>query len=160
MSYWKPSVTAAAVIERDGRFLFVEENTTEGLRLNQPAGHLDPGESLVQAVVREALEETAGHVEPTACVGIYMSRSRNEAAGTDDTYLRFAFACRLISFDEKLPLDKGIVRAVWLTPDEARAQRKIHRSPLVMRTLEDYLAGRRFPLEMIYTHPSCIHVHV
>lgn len=160
MSYWKPSVTAAAVIERDGRFLFVEENTSEGLRLNQPAGHLDPGESLVQAVVREALEETAGHVEPYACVGVYMSRGRDPSAGLDTTYLRFAFACRLLSFDEKRPLDKGIVRALWLTPGEARARSEIHRSPLVMRTVDDYLAGQRYPLELIFTHPSCLSTHV
>lgn len=160
MSYWKPSVTAAAVVEQDGRFLFVEEHTPEGLRLNQPAGHLDPGESLAQAVVREALEETAAQVEPVACVGVYMSRTLDKAAGTDATYLRFAFACRLVSIDAARALDRGIVRALWLTPDEARARRESHRSPLVMRSLDDYLAGKRFPLEMIYTHPSCLYTYV
>ena len=156
MNDWKPSVTVAAVIERDGRFLFVEEETPEGLRLNQPAGHLDPGESLLQAVVRETLEETAATVEPLACVGVYMGRYRSKAAGTDVTYLRFAFACRLHAIDGARPLDAGIVRAVWLTPDEVRARLPEHRSPLVMQTLDDHLAGRRFPLDLIHTHPSCL----
>lgn len=159
MDYWKPGVTVAAVVERDGRFLLVEERTDEGLRLNQPAGHLDPGESLAQAVVREALEETAHHVEPAACVGVYMSRYRNEAQGADATYLRFAFACRLVGFDPGRVLDEGIVRALWLTPGEIRARGAAHRSPVVMRTVDDYLAGRRYPLELIFTHPNCIDPH-
>ncbi len=120
MRYWKPSVTVAAVVERDGRFLLVEEETREGLRLNQPAGHLDPGESLLQAVVREALEETAHHVEPIACVGVYMGRSPGEASATDVTYMRFAFACRAIAADRERVLDAGIVRALWLSADEIR----------------------------------------
>jgi 8-oxo-dGTP pyrophosphatase MutT (NUDIX family) len=160
MRYWNPSVTVAAIVERDGRFLLVEEETREGLRLNQPAGHLDPGESLLQAVVRETLEETAHHVEPAACVGVYMSRYLSEANATDVTYMRFAFACRLVAADRERPLDAGIVRALWLSADEIRARGDIHRSPLVMRTVDDYLAGRRFPLEMIYTHPNCIYTHV
>jgi phosphatase NudJ len=160
MRYWKPSVTVAAVVERDGRFLLVEEQTREGLRLNQPAGHLDPGESLLQAVGREALEETAFHVEPSACVGVYMSRYLSESSGTDVTYMRFAFACRLVAHEPGRPLDVGIVRAVWLSPDEIRARRDMHRSPLVMRTVDDYLAGRRYPLDLIFTHPSCIYTHV
>lgn len=159
MDYWKPGVTVAAVVERDGRFLLVEERTAEGLRLNQPAGHLDPGESLVQAVVREALEETAHRVEPAACVGVYMSRYRNQAQGTDATYLRFAFACRVVGFDPGRELDEGIVRTLWLAPEEIRARSHAHRSPVVMRTVDDYLAGRRYPLELIFTHPSCIDPH-
>jgi phosphatase NudJ len=153
---WRPSVTVAAVVERDGRFLMVEEMTREGLRLNQPAGHLDPGESLVQAVVREAAEETAVAVEPRSLVGIYMSRYRHERSGIDNTYLRFAFACDAIGSDPQRALDEGIVRACWMTPEEIRAQRVAHRSPLVLRTLDDYLAGRRAPLDSLYTHPSCL----
>ena len=160
MNYWKPSVTVAAVVERNGRFLMVEEETAEGLRLNQPAGHLDPGESLAQAVIREALEETAHHVEPAACVGVYMSRYRSEATDTDVTYLRFAFACRLVAEDSERRLDAGIVRALWLDADAIRARREMHRSPLVMRTVDDYLGGKRYPLEMVFTHPSCIYTYV
>ncbi len=158
--YWKPSTTAASIIENEGRFLLVEEHTRDGLRLNQPAGHLDPGESLEAAAVRETLEETAHHVEPIALVGVYMSRYRSDSSGVDVTYVRFAFACRLIGFDAERPLDRGIVRALWLTADEIRARQAEHRSPLVMRTLDDYLAGRRFPLDLLYTHPSCIVSHV
>jgi len=160
MRYWKPSVTVAAVVEREGRFLLVEEQTREGLRLNQPAGHLDPGESLAQAVIREALEETAHHVEPVACVGVYMSRYVSESSGTDVTYMRFAFACRPVAHDAGRVLDAGIERALWLTADDIRARADMHRSPLVMRTVDDYLAGRRYPLELIFTHPSCIYTYV
>jgi 8-oxo-dGTP pyrophosphatase MutT (NUDIX family) len=156
MDYWTPGTTVAAVVERDGRFLMVEETTRDGLRLNQPAGHLDAGESLVQACAREALEETAHHVLPQACVGVYLSRYRYAPEGIDVTYLRFAFACGLLSVESGRALDTGIVRALWLRPDEIRAQPERHRSPLVMRTIDDYLAGRRYPLELIYTHPSCL----
>jgi 8-oxo-dGTP pyrophosphatase MutT (NUDIX family) len=160
MDYWKPNATVAAVIERDGRFLMVEEHTRDGLRINQPAGHLDPGEALQQAVVREALEETAHHVEPVAGVGIYMSRYRSEASGVDVTYLRFAFVCRVVAVDAQRPLDAGIVRAVWMPVEDIRARADLHRSPLVMKTIDDYLAGKRFPLELIHTHPSCVYPRV
>ncbi|MCL4745778.1 MAG: NUDIX hydrolase [Burkholderiaceae bacterium] len=160
MDYWKPNVTVAAVIERDGRFLLVEEETTDGLRLNQPAGHLDPGESLAQAVARETLEETAHHVEAVALLGAYMSRYRSEATGIDVTYLRFAFVCRVVLHDAERLLDTGIVRALWLDADDVRRRADIHRSPFVMRAIDDYLAGRRYPLEAIYTHPSCVYGNV
>lgn len=155
---WKPSVTVAAVIERDGRFLLVEEHTPEGLRLNNPAGHLDPGESLVDACAREALEETAHAFQPTALVGVYMSRFQRPAQGgqsaEDITYLRFAFGGKLGAFHADRSLDTGIVRTLWLTPDEIRASSARHRSPLVVRCLEDYLAGQRYPLELIHTDAS------
>lgn len=157
---WRPHVVAATVVARDGRFLFVEESIDGRTVINQPAGHLDPGESLEAAAVRETLEETAHHVEPMSLVGVYMSRNRSESTGVDVTYVRFAFACRLVGFDPGRSLDRGIVRALWLTPDEIRARQAEHRSPLVLRTLEDYLAGRRFPLDLIYTHPSCVVSHV
>jgi phosphatase NudJ len=156
MAIWKPSVTVAAVVERDGRFLLVEEHTRDGLRLNQPAGHLDPGESLLQAVSRETLEETANRVEPSASVGIYMSRYVSQTDGTDVTYMRFAFACALLGEVPGRALDEGIVRTLWLSPDEVRERADMHRSPLVMRTIDDYLAGRRLPLDIIFTHPSCL----
>ncbi|MBK9218005.1 MAG: hypothetical protein RJA63_3753 [Pseudomonadota bacterium] len=142
---WKPDVTVAALVERAGRFLFVEEHTVDGVRLNQPAGHLEAGESLVDACVREALEETAHHVAVDALVGIYQwPRPKG-----DTTYLRFAFACRVLGEEAGRALDQGIIRAVWLTPEEFLAQAARHRSPMVARCLEDYLAGRRFPLDLV-----------
>lgn len=151
---WKPSVTVAAIIERDGRYLLVEEETPEGLRLNNPAGHLDPGESPEQGVAREALEETAFVFRPTSLVGIYLSRFQRERTGEDITYLRFAYGGELGDFDPDRPLDSGIVRTVWMTPDEVRASADRHRSPLVLRCIEDHLAGRRFALDTVQTDLS------
>jgi 8-oxo-dGTP pyrophosphatase MutT (NUDIX family) len=153
---WKPSVTVAAIIERDGRFLLVEEETTEGLKLNNPAGHLDPGESPLEGCAREALEETTHRFRPTALVGIYLSRlQRPVADGVEDiTYLRFAFCGELGDVQPGCQLDDGIVRTLWLTPEEVRASAARHRSPLLLRCMEDYLRGQRFPLEMIYTDAS------
>src|SRR3954469_6560455 len=151
---WKPSVTVAAVIERDGRFLLVEEQTQDGLRLNNPAGHLDPGESLPTACAREVLEEPAFSFEPEHLVGVYLSRVRKP--GDDFTYLRFAFCGRLGAHDPKLQLDEGIVRTLWMTADEIRASRDRHRSPLLVRCIDDYLAGVRHPLDLLVTDPSVI----
>lgn len=151
---WKPSVTVAAIIEREGRYLLVEEETPEGLRLNNPAGHLDPGESPEQGVARETLEETAHAFTPTALVGIYLSRFQRPATGEDITYLRFAFCGTLGAVDPARPLDTGIVRTLWMTPDELRACPGRHRSPLVLRCIEDHLAGRRLPLDAVTTDLS------
>lgn len=155
---WKPHVTVAALIAHEGRFLLVEERTAHGLQLNNPAGHLERGESLVQACVREVLEETAHHFTPEALVGVYMASSPAPQAGAPEvTYVRFAFTGRL---GDKVPdrvLDAGIVRTVWLTADEVRASAARHRSPLVLLGVEDHLAGRRLPLEAIYTDPSVLH---
>ncbi len=151
---WKPSVTVAAIIERDGRYLLVEEHTPDGLRLNNPAGHLDPGESPVQGCRRETLEETTHAFEPEALVGIYLSRSVLAGDAGDVTYMRFAFCGRLGDAVPGAQLDQGIVRTLWLTPDELRASRALHRSPLVLQCIEDHLAGRRYPLELIHTDPS------
>jgi phosphatase NudJ len=142
---WRPSVTVAAVIEREGRFLFVEEVAHGQLVLNQPAGHLDPGESLAAACAREVLEETAHRFAPGALVGIY----RWHFAPEDVTFLRFAFCGRVEGLEEGRALDKEIVRLHWLTPGELAARRAQHRSPLVMRCVDDYLAGRRYPLEVL-----------
>ena len=151
---WKPHVTVATVIERDGRFLLVEEHTPEGLRLNNPAGHLDPGESPAVGCARETLEETAWQFTPTALVGIYLSRYQR---GTQDiTYLRFTFCGELGTFDANRSLDTGIVRTLWLTPDELRESAPRHRSPLVLRGIEDYLAGIRHPLSLIHTDPTVL----
>ncbi|WP_132257326.1 NUDIX hydrolase [Paucimonas lemoignei] len=152
---WKPSVTVAAIIEREGRFLLVEEETSDGIRFNQPAGHLDPGETLAHAVTRETLEESAHDFEPTALVGIYMSRYLSSRTGKEVTYLRFAF-CGEVGAKHDLPLDVGILRAVWMTYDEMLACREKHRSPLVMQCVDDYLQGKRAPLSLLYTHPTAI----
>ena len=151
---WKPSVTVAAIIERGGRYLLIEEHTPEGLRLNNPAGHLDPGESPEQACAREALEETAWDFHPQALVGLYLSRFQRPATGEDVTYLRMAFCGALGEQHAARVLDDGIVRTLWMTPDEVRASRDQHRSPLVLRCIEDHLAGRRYPLELITTDAS------
>ena len=148
---WKPNVTVAAVIERDGRFLLVEEHTPDGLQLNTPAGHLDPGESPAQGCTRETLEETAHHFTPTALVGIYMARARPD---DDLTYLRFAFAGVLGAQEEGRALDDGIVRTVWMSLDEIRGSAARHRSPLLLQCVEDYVAGQRHPLELIHVDAS------
>lgn len=142
---WKPNVTVAAVIERDGRFLLVEENADGGLVLNQPAGHLDEGESLIDAVVRETLEETAWHFQPDALVGVY----RWPHPTKNVTYLRFAFTGRALRQEPNVKLDDGIVQALWLTPDAIRSERQRHRSPQVQRCIDDYLAGQRYSLDLI-----------
>jgi 8-oxo-dGTP pyrophosphatase MutT (NUDIX family) len=150
---WKPSVTVAAIIERDGRFLLIEEQTSEGVRLNQPAGHLDPHETLEQAVVREVMEETAHDFTPQALVGMYMSRYRSTRRGMDITYLRFTFCGEAgASYDQ--PLDDGILRVLWMTRDELAACPERHRSPIILQCVDDYLAGKRAPLALLHTHAS------
>lgn len=147
-------MTVAAVIERDGRFLLVEEHTPEGLRLNNPAGHLDPAESPEQGVVREVLEETACVFTPQSLVGVYLGRFQRPARDEDVTYLRLAYAGTV---GEPLPdrrLDDGIVRTLWMSLAELRACPERHRSSMVLQCIEDHAAGRRHPLELIDTHHS------
>jgi ADP-ribose pyrophosphatase YjhB (NUDIX family) len=157
---WKPNVTVAAVVERDGRFLLVEEQTSEGLKLNNPAGHLDPGETLVQACARETLEETAHVFQPQALVGVYMTgvaRPRRDAdAPSTVTYLRFAFCGALGELLVGRRLDHGIVRTLWMTPEEIRASASRHRSPVVVQCVQDYLAGARYPLELLRADPAAL----
>ena len=153
---FRPSVTVAAVIEHGGRYLLVEEETPEGLRLNNPAGHLEQGETPLQAVCREALEETARIFTPAALLGVYLSRFRRPARGEDVTYLRLAYTGTV---GEPLPgqgLDAGIVRTLWLTADEVRASAERHRSPLVRRCIDDHAAGRRFPLDLLSADASLL----
>lgn len=151
---WGPSVTVAAVIEQQGRYLLVEEHTPEGLRLNNPAGHLDAGESLLQAVVRETLEETAHPLTPTALLGVYLARFVRPATDEEVTYLRFAFCGTVADALPDRALDTGIVRTLWLTPQELQAQAARHRSPLVMQCIADHQAGRRHPLELLHSDAS------
>jgi phosphatase NudJ len=164
---FRPSVTVAAVIAKDfdgiQKFLLVEEETRDGLKLNNPAGHLDPGESLPQACARETLEETAFHFKPQHVVGVYMSRFQRARAdvpnGEEDiTYLRFAFCGELGAQVAGQALDEGIVRTVWLTADEIRGCVEKHRSPLLLKCMEDYLVGNRFSLELVTTDASVFSV--
>jgi len=150
---FRPSVTVAAIIERDGRFLLIEEETSDGIRLNQPAGHLDPHETLEQAVVREVLEETAHDFTPAALVGMYMSRYTSARRGADVTYLRFTF-CGEPGARHDRPLDRGIIRTLWMTREEMAACPQRHRSPIMLQCVDDYLAGKRAPLDLLHTHSS------
>jgi ADP-ribose pyrophosphatase YjhB (NUDIX family) len=154
---WTPFVTVAAVVEHEGRYLLVEEQTPDGLRLNNPAGHLECGESPLEAVVRETLEETTRAFTPEALLGLYLSRFVRP--GDDRTYLRIAYAGRV---GEPLPgrtLDTGIVRTLWLTAEEIRAQAARLRSPLALQCIEDHVAGRRLPLDSVYSHSSLWNVN-
>jgi 8-oxo-dGTP pyrophosphatase MutT (NUDIX family) len=153
---WKPSVTVAAIVERDGRFLLVEESTPDGVKINQPAGHLDPGESLVDAAIREALEETARVFTPSALLGVYMAGSSSAYTPEAVTYVRFAFVGTVGEPMAGRRLDDGILRTLWLTPEELRARGAEHRSPLVQACVDDHLAGRRYPLDVLVTHGSAV----
>jgi 8-oxo-dGTP pyrophosphatase MutT (NUDIX family) len=145
MSSARPAVTVAAIVERERRFLLVEEETRDGLRLNQPAGHVESGESLVAAASRETLEESGWQVVPRHVVGLYTWLSPESRI----TYLRIAFAAEVVDHDALRVLDEGIVRTLWLTADEIGACRDRHRSPLVQRCVDDYRAGRLLPLDWI-----------
>lgn len=148
---WKPHVVVAAIIEQDGKFLLVEEHTDDGIRFNQPAGHLEEGESLLDAVRREAFEETAHHFEPEALLGVYRWRhpGKPQSGKPRRTYLRFAFTGQVTGFDPTASLDEGILRAVWMTPAEIAATAPRHRSPLLQQCVNDYLAGQRYPLALL-----------
>ena len=160
---FSPSVTVAAIVH-DGatppRYLLVEEHTPEGLKLNNPAGHLDEGESPQQGVVREALEETARVFTPEAVVGVYLSRfvrpAQGSAAREDVTYLRIAYCGSVAEPLAGRTLDVGIVRTLWMTLPELQASVSRHRSPLVLRCIEDHLAGRRFALDLVLTDASVV----
>jgi 8-oxo-dGTP pyrophosphatase MutT (NUDIX family) len=144
---WKPNTTVAAIVEQNGQFLLVEEETADGIRLNQPAGHLENGETLLQAVVRETREETAYQFQPEALLGIYQWKH----PAKDLTYMRFAFMGSVTDHQPQQKLDDGILRAVWLSAAEIRDSAAIHRSPQVLICVEHYLAGQRFPLTAL-TH--------
>jgi 8-oxo-dGTP pyrophosphatase MutT (NUDIX family) len=143
--FWQPDVTVATVVVRDGRVLCVEERANGRLVLNQPAGHLEPDESILEAALRETREETGWDVRLTAFVGAYQWK----APETGRHYLRFAFAAEPLSHDPARPLDTGIVRALWMTPGELLEARDRHRSPLVWQAVADHLAGSRQPLSLL-----------
>ena len=138
-------MTVAAVIEDRGNFLLVQEQAGGQSVYNQPAGHLEDGESLIEAVTRETLEETAWHIRPEKIVGIYQWRHPE----TPDTFLRITFACSCLSHEPDRPLDTGIERALWLPAGDIRSRSDRLRSPMVMRSINDYLAGTAWPLELL-----------
>ena len=146
-SHRKPAITVAAVTETDGRFLVVEERIKRKLVLNQPAGHVEPGESLLEAVVREAREETAWRFHPRDLIGVYLWTNPANGQAT----MRFAFGGTVADHDARQPLDAGIVGTHWLTRTDLLQRESQLRSPLVMRCIEDYLGGRRIPLESVAT---------
>jgi 8-oxo-dGTP pyrophosphatase MutT (NUDIX family) len=143
--FWQPDVTVATVVVRNGRFLMVEETANGRLVLNQPAGHLEPDESVLAAAVRETMEETAWEVKLTAFIGAYQWK----APETGRHYLRMAFAADPVAHFPERALDDGIVQALWLTPSELMNEQTRHRSPLVWRVLEDYLSGQRHSLSLL-----------
>lgn len=145
MIRWTPYITVAAIIEQQGRFLMVEERIGERIVLNQPAGHLEQHETLIDAVVREVLEETAHYIEPLALVGVYQYTYPESLK----TFLRFCFTGKVVSINANQPLDKGIIQALWLSHEELLEQSSKLRSPLVLRNVEDYLKGIRYPLSFI-----------
>ncbi len=146
MNGWYAHVTVATVVEREGRFLLVEERADEGIVLNQPAGHLDAGESLFDAARRETLEETGCEVELVSVLGV--AQYTSPANGV--TYLRTTFSARLLREVAGAHLDREIIRTLWLTPEEMRRESGRMRSPLVMASVEQYLAGRHWPLNLVY----------
>ena len=142
---WRPHATVAAIVEQDGKFLLVEENTERGNRFNQPAGHLEDNESLIQAVVRETLEETAYDFEPQSFLGVYHWKHEHN----ETSYLRFAYIGSVSNHQPLQALDNGIIRAVWMTIDEIRCKQLQLRSPQVLTCFEDYLRGQKFPLSVV-----------
>ncbi|MBB3276836.1 MULTISPECIES: NUDIX hydrolase [Pseudoxanthomonas] len=144
--FWQPDVTVATIVVRDGRLLMVEERAQGRLVFNQPAGHLEPDETLLDAALRETREETGWDVRLTAFVGAYQWK----ATETGRHYLRFAFAAEPVRHDPERALDEGIVQTHWLTPAELQQAQARHRSPLVWQAVEDYLGGRRYPLDMLH----------
>lgn len=142
---FKPNTTVAAIVEQNGKFLLVEEETDRGNRYNQPAGHLEDNETLLQAVIRETMEEAAYEFTPEALLGVYQWKHAHN--GT--TYLRFAFIGKVGRHYPMQDLDDGIVQAVWMSIDEIRDKKNLMRSPQVLTCVEDYLAGKRFSLGVI-----------
>jgi ADP-ribose pyrophosphatase YjhB (NUDIX family) len=155
---WKPNVTVAAIIEKSiagvSHFLVVEEHTPEGLKLNNPAGHLEQGETPLQGVLRETLEETRCTFTPESLVGVYMARYQRPARQEDITFMRFAFAGQASEPDMRLQLDAEIVATHWMTLAQLQSQPQRLRSHLVLKGIEDHVAGRRFPLDVIATDPT------
>lgn len=148
MNDWTPHITVATLVERDGRFLMVEEESEGRVVLNQPAGHLDAGETLIEAAIRETLEESGWHIRPTAVTGIHQWTHRDGVR----TYLRVCFAADALDHEPDRPLDRDILRALWMTRDELAAETARLRSPMVLPCIDEYLSGQRFPLTLFNDH--------
>ena len=142
----RPDLTVAAVVERNGEFLLVEERVGNRMVINQPAGHVERGEHLIGAIIRETLEETAWSFVPHALIGVYLW----DQLDRQRSYLRFAFTGELVSHDPHRPLDRPIERTLWLSREQIRQRNAQLRSPMVLRCIDDYLAGRRYPLELVH----------
>ena len=145
MTIWKPHVTVAAIAEQNGKFLIVEEDVDGQMVYNQPAGHLDAGETLIEAVIRETLEEAAWTFQPEALVGIHLWQHPWNA----ESYLRFSFCGTCLDHDSEQALDQGIEQAVWLSRNELANNLQRLRSPMVLRSIDDYLDGRRYSLDIL-----------
>ena len=146
---WEPHITVAVVVEREGRFLLVEEQSERSdMVLNQPAGHVEQGETLEQAAIREALEETGWDVALTAFLGLYVYTPPHKP---DVTYYRACFLADATLHHPQRALDTGILQAVWLSLEDIAASDRL-RSPLVLRCVQDAIAGQRFPLQLIHEH--------
>lgn len=144
---WKPHVTVAAVIERDGRFLLVEETTDQGIAFNQPAGHLEAGEDLISAIKREVWEETAWQFEPEALIAIQLWRKTPD----HPSFIRFCFTGTVDNHKPEQQLDTGIIKTHWLDRDEILTKQNQLRSPLVLICVDEYLKGQRYPLTLLQT---------
>lgn len=144
---WHPHATVAVVVEKDGRFLLVEEESSGRVVFNQPAGHIDEGETFIEAACREAFEETAWHVAPKYLIGFYVYKGSNNT-----TYHRACYAAEAVSHEPETSLDDGIIRALWLSRDEIAELGDKLRSPMVLKCIDDYLAGNNYPLELIYEY--------
>lgn len=142
---WAPHVTVATIVERDNRFLMVYEESDGRKVYNQPAGHLDPNETLTDAAIRETLEETGWQIQLTGVVGVNLYTAPSNGI----TYFRTTFIGEAISHDAKRPLDTGIIEAVWLSYEELLERKAQLRSPMTLQIIEDYRAGRRFPLSVV-----------
>ncbi len=142
---WTPHVTVASILKQNDKYLFVQERKDKRLVLNQPAGHWEQGETLIEAAIRETLEETCWHFEPQAITGIYQWHHQRR----DETFLRFCFSGTMLDHDSTRTLDSDIESIIWLTEDELSAQQDLHRSPLVQRCMDDYLSGIQHDLRII-----------
>ncbi|MCP4595339.1 NUDIX hydrolase [Neptuniibacter sp.] len=146
---WYPHATVAVIVEKNGKFLLVEEVSSGKVVLNQPAGHIDEGETFIEAAKRETLEESAWHVEPKYLIGFYVYKGENNI-----TYHRACFYAEALEHESERELDEGIIREVWMSRDEIEASAEKLRSPMVLKCIDDYLAGKEYPLDLIYEYSN------